>query len=149
MLVLGEKPQQYGLAVSLLERLYDLYQRLGDVTKPYCAHLCTNFRCHRKILSLAQQVTYSKMPLKCGSDSIAHPEAEFPLLFVCSSLDADVESTESNVNKEEAEIALKEASRFFVSWPKSLWGQSNMSQMCFLSPCRGQVGFIIPCKQAL
>ena len=67
----------YGLSISLLERLYDLYYKLGDVAKPYCAHLCTNFRCHQQILNLAHQVAY-KMPLECKvPDHSAHPDTEF------------------------------------------------------------------------
>lgn len=139
MLVLGEEPQKHGLSISLLERLYDCYHALGDVAKPYCAHLHTNFRCHRKILDLARQVAY-KMHLDCKvPDHSAHPRAEFPLRFVCTSLDADVGATHKSINEDEVQVALKEASRFFMEWPPHHWGKRDLSQICFLSPCRGQV----------
>lgn len=139
MLVLGEKPQKHGLSKSLLERLYDLYHELGEVAMPYIAHLSTNFRCHRAILNLAQQIAY-KMPLKCEvKDHTAHPDASFPLRFVCTDLDANVNSTESSINKNEASVALEEASKFFMKWPATTWGKRDLRQICFLSPCRGQV----------
>ena len=138
MLVLGEKPQKYGLSTSLLERLYNLYCDLGDVAKPYLAHLCTNFRCHQQILNLARQIAY-KMPLKCKvPDHSAHPDAEFPLRFVCTNLDANVKPTKSSISEVEVEVALKETANIFMKWPIN-WGKRDLSQMCFLSPCRGQV----------
>ena len=141
MLVLGEDPQKFGLSTSLLERLYSLYHspQLKDVAKSYCAHLVTNYRCHRQILSLAQQVAY-RMELKCEvPDSTAHPRTNFPLQFICSSINAMVESTESNINESEVKIALKAASEYFLYWPDHRWGKKDISQFCFLSPSRGQV----------
>ena len=140
MLVLGEEPQKYGgLSVSLLERLYDLYQELGDVAKPYCAHLSTNFRCHSAILNLARQVAY-KTTLRCNvPDFSAHPDAPFPLLFVCTSLDHNVKETKDSLSRVEVSAALNEASRIFMKWPDSTWGKRDVGEICFLSPCRGQV----------
>ena len=139
MLVLGEDPQNYGLSVSLLERLYDLYQELGDVTKPYCAHLSTNYRCHSAILHLAQQVAY-KFPLESGvDDHIAHPNTPFPLLFVCTSLDYEVKETKESICEIEVKAALKEASHYILQRPVDHWGERDIGKVCFLSPCRGQV----------
>ncbi|CAI8034252.1 Probable helicase with zinc finger domain [Geodia barretti] len=139
MLVLGEEPQKYGLSVSLLERLYDLYQDLGDVAKPYCAHLSTNFRCHSAILNLARQVAY-KTTLRCNvPDLSAHPDAPFPLLFVCTSLDHNVKETKDSLSKVEVNAALNKASQIFMKWPDSTWGKRDLREICFLSPCRGQV----------
>lgn len=143
MLVLGKEPQECGLSISLLERLYDHYCSLGDITKDYCADLHTNFRCHRKIFDLARQVAYKK-PLVCQvPDHSAHPKAQFPLQFVCTSLDSDITATESSIDTVEVEVALKEASAIFMEWPDHCWGKKDLSQICFLSPCRGQVHYII------
>ena len=143
MLVLGEEPQKYGLSISLLERLYDHYHELGDVAKPYCAHLTTNFRCHSAILSLARQVAY-KSPLTCRvRDHIAHPNVPFPLRFVCTSLDYDVKGIKDSICEIEVNAALKEASYFIMHWPVDNWGEADWRKMCFLSPCRGQVCKII------
>ena len=138
MLVLGEEPRKHGLKISLLERLHDLYCALGDVAKPYFAHLCTNFRSHQQILNLACQVAY-KMPLECKvPDHSAHPDAKFPLQFVCTNVDADVNAIESSINEIEVKAALKKAADIFMKWPMN-WGKRDLSQICFLSPCRGQV----------
>ena len=137
--MLGEEPQKYGLSVSLLERLYDLYQDLGDVAKPYCAHLSTNFRCHSAIVKLAQQVAY-KSPLTCTvADHTAHPDARFPLRFVCTSLNNKITETKESICEIEVVAALEEATHFFLPWPVNNWGERNVKKMCFLSPCRGQV----------
>ena len=139
MLVLGETPQKHGLSKSLLERLYDLYCSQGHVAKSYCANLCTNFRCHRKILDLACQVAY-EMPLYCAvPDVSAHPDATFPLQFMCTSLDPNIKAMESSINEDEVQVALKLASNFLMKWPANVWGMRDPSQICFLSPCRAQV----------
>ena len=139
MLVLGEEPQKYGLSISLLERLYDHYQELEDVAKPYCAHLTTNFRCLPAIVNLARQVAYKKPLTSDVSEHSAHPDAPFPLLFVCTSLDRSVKETKDSRCKVEVDAALQEASRFFMKWPASIWGKRDLREMCFLSPCSGQV----------
>ena len=141
MLVLGEDAQKFGLSISLLERLYSLYHEpeLENAAKLYCTHLVTNYRCHRHILSLAQQIAY-KMPLECKvPDTAAHPDVTFPLRFICSSIDEDEEPTNSNTNRGEVEVALREASCIFMKWPVNGWGKRDLSQLCFLSPSRGQV----------
>ena len=139
MLVLGEEPQRYGLSISLLERLYDHYQELEDVAKPYCAHLTTNFRCLPAIVNLARQVAY-KTPLTCNvAEQSTHPDAPFPLRFVCTSLNHNVKETKDSLCKVEVAAALEEASRFFMKWPDDIWGRRDLKQVCFLSPCRGQV----------
>ena len=139
MLVLGDEPQKYGLSKSLLERMYDLYCSWGHVAKSYCANLCTNFRCHRNILDLACRVAY-KMELHSKvSDQSAHPKTKFPLQFVCTSLESNIEATESSINKDEVQAALKEASNLLMKWPEDVWGKRDPSQICFLSPCRAQV----------
>ena len=136
---MGEEPQKYGLSVSLLERLYDNYQELGEVARPYCAHLSTNFRCHSAILQLAQQVAY-KSPLTCAvPDHSAHPDSTFPLRFMCTSLDNNVRETKESICKIEVDAALKEASHFILTWPVHFWGDIDLKKVCFLSPCRGQV----------
>ena len=141
MLVLGEVPQEHGLSKSLLERLYDLYcsKEYMHVAKFYYANLRTNFRCHRKILDLACQVAY-KEPLHCKvPDESVHPDAKFPLQFVCTSLDFNVQSSKRGINENEVYVALNKASSFLTKWPESVWGKRNPSEMCFLSPCRAQV----------
>ena len=139
MLVLGDEAQENGLAVSLLERLHTLYGKLGEVAGDHCATLVTNYRCHHGILKLAEKLFYD-LELKCNvPDSAAHSAAPYPLLFYCSSIDDKVQSIDSTMNKQEAEITLKLAAEFAKEWPSASWGPVDLSQMCFMSPTRSQV----------
>ena len=137
MLVLGQEAQKYGLADSLLERLHTLYTSLGKAAGHHCATLVTNFRCHGGILQLAGM--FYDLALRCiVPQSLAHPAAPYPLLFCCSSIDDKVQSIDSTMNEQEAEIALKLVAEFARQWPNS-WGRVDLSQFCFMSPTRSQV----------
>ena len=139
MLVLGDEAQENGLAVSLLERLHTLYGKLGEVAGDHCATLVTNYRCHHGILKLAEKLFYD-LALKCKvSDGTTHPAAPYPLQFYCSSIDDKVQSIDSSMNEQEAEITLKLVAEFAKKWPIASWGQLDISQMCFMSPTRSQV----------
>ena len=130
MLVLGDEAQENGLAVSLFERLHTLYGKLGGVARDHCATLVTNYRCHHGILELAEKLFYKS--LKCNvPDSTAHPDAPYPLLFYCSSIDDKVQSVDSTMNEQEAEIVLKLVAKFAKKWPTY--------QMCLMSTTRTQV----------
>ena len=144
MLVLGDEAQENGLAVSLLERLHTLYGKLGKVAGDHCATLVSNYRCHHGILKLAEKLFYD-LVLKCKvPDTVAHPAAPYPLQFYCSSIDDKVQSIDSIMNKQEAEITLKLVAEFAKEWPSASWGPVDLSQMCFMSPTRSQV-----CKPVL
>ena len=135
-MVLGDEAQENGLAVSLLERLHGLYEKLREATRNHCVNLVTNYRCHHGILELAEKLFY-KLPLNCKiPKSSAHPDAPYPLLFFCSSID---DKAQSNTNKQEAEITLKLVAKFAKHWPSKHWGHLDLSQMCFISPTRSQV----------
>ena len=135
MLVLGDEAQKNGLAVSLLERLHGLYEKL-EAARNHRAVLVTNYRCHPGILELAKKLFY-KQPLNCKiPNSSAHPDAPYPLLFFCSSID---NKAQSHTNKQEAEIALKLVATFAKRWPSEHWGRQDLSQICFMSPTRSQV----------
>ena len=139
MLVLGEEARENGLAVSLLERLHKYYGGLGGAAKCYCATLVTNYRCHSAILSLAERLFY-KMSLRCGvAHSQTHPDAPFPLLFVCSSIVDTVQSVKCNTNMNEAKIVLKEVAKYAEKWPVHGWGPKDLTQTSFISPTRSQV----------
>ena len=134
-MVLGDEAQKNGLAVSLLERLHGLYEKLREAARNHCVTLVTNYRCHPGILELAEKLFY-KLPLNCNISSSSHPDAPYPLLFFCSSIDDKVQTT---MNRQEAEIALKLIAQFAKRWPSERWGRMDLSQMCFMSPTRSQV----------
>ena len=134
-MVLGDEAQENGLAVSLLERLHGMYEKLEAARNHYVT-LVTNYRCHPGILELAEKLFY-KLPLNCNiPNSSAHPDAPYPLLFFCSSIDDKVKT---DMNKQEAEITLKLVAQFSKRWPSERWGRMDLSQMCFMSPTRNQV----------
>ena len=140
MLVLGDEAQRYGLGISLLERLHNHYRALGAVTNQYIAHLVTNYRCHSSILSLSERLFY-RAPLKCEvPPKSTHPDAPFPLVFVCSSIDGSIQLVNESFNEDEALIALKEVAKYANRWPDDRWGSKDFSQTCFISPTRSQVG---------
>ncbi len=145
MLVLGEEAQENGLAVSLLERLQNHYQKLGEAAQQHCVTLVTNYRCHSGILKLAEELFY-ETPLHCWdqreADGSAHPKAPFPLQFVCSSINDTTQSVSEATNEGEARIALQQAHNFAVSWPVEGWGPKDLAQICFISPTRSQVSFL-------
>lgn len=117
--VYNNMARENGLGVSLLERLLNLYER--KFSKPllgYHRHsLLTNYRCHPSILMLASSLFY-ECTLLGRSDSKAHPNAPFPLVFECSSLKQGDYQVSFTINKREAEILVRKALEFVKTWPK-------------------------------
>jgi len=139
MLVLGDEAQENGLAVSLLERLHRLYGALGEAAADHCATLVTNYRCHGDILRLAEKLFYD-FPLQCKvPPSMAHPAAQYPLQFCCSSIDDEIQIIDSTINECEATVILDLIAEFAKQWPNASWGPLDSSQMCIMSPSRSQV----------
>ena len=94
MLVRGERAQKHGLAVSLMERLLHLYTEvIKGEAKSYHRALTTSHRCAREILKLSENLFY-KTELKPSLES--HPNAPFPLHFVCSSVENKLQSLETD-----------------------------------------------------
>ncbi len=141
MLVLGKQAQENGLAVSLLERLQNRYERLGKAAQ-YCVTLVTNYRSHSGVLNLAAELFYDT-PLRCWdqqkADASAHPDALFPLQFVCSCIDDTARSVSESTNEDEARLVLNQVCKYAAKWPVEGWGQNDLSQLCFISPTRRQV----------
>ena len=129
--MLGEDAREYGLKVSLLERLLSLYEKIGDKATIFLANLHTNFRCHVDILSFASKLFYAsnvKPSIECKKIK-SHKEFPFPLVFVCSSKE-EINNFESNVNEHEANLLmskLKELAKY------------AKEEICVISSSRGQV----------
>lgn len=140
LLVLGKEAQQYGLNISLLERLWNVYQKLDPVTLSHqCVQLNVNYRAHKEIVKLASSLFYNSILTSVVPDSISHPDAPYPLLFVCSSLDDIVEQIERDTDENEARVVLDEAKRFVEKWPTKQWGPKDISSVCIITPTRHQV----------
>ena len=101
--------------------------------------LVSNYRCHAGILRLVERLFYDTELICRVHHGSAHPDAPFPLKFICSSVDDAVCYVESSNNEREAMIVLKEAKKFCVAWPEHTWGKRDFSQICAISSTRSQV----------
>ena len=138
MLVLGNEAQQNGLGISLLERLHKHYETLGEVSQQHSIPLLTNYRCHSGILTLPSSLFYGST-LQCRvPEESAHPDAQYPLVFVCSSLDASVKCIRNDKDEAEARLLLQQVSKFIKNWPRA-WGNMERSQICIMTPSANQV----------
>ena len=117
------------------------YTRIGRSAEPYIVRLVTNYRCHRDILDLAEKMFY-KCPLKTVVPAEStHPDAPFPLVFVCSDL-TKPQPSENPTNENEARIVIEQLQKFAPGWPQDYWGAKvDPSQICVMSPSRSQVRY--------
>lgn len=133
--MLGDEARENGFKLSLLERLQLQYDSIGGPAKVYSITLSTNYRCHRDILAIPHQLFYSGLKCKARK-SDTHPQAPYPLLFVCSNLTYDVCSSEV-----EAEVLLQQVNFFVQHWPSnnSSWGDYNLQKIAVVTSTRPQV----------
>ena len=136
--MLGDKAQNNGLGISLLERLHDLYSKmLLSSTQCHSVTLLTNYHCHNGILMLPSSLYYQSTLLCRVKDYEAHHLSPFPLNFVCSDI-SDSDKPTVGTNEVEAEVLLKEVQKYFTKWPKH-WGKEERSKVCIMSPSADQV----------
>ena len=120
-----------------------LYTQSGASAASYIIKLVTNYRCHQDILSLAEKLSYHIQLKSVVSAISTHPEATFPLVFVCSVLKNPLPS-ENPVNEMEARIVIEQVQKFAPGWPQDFWGAKlDPSQICLMSPSRTQVRIIV------
>ena len=132
--VLGEKARKYGLKLSLQERLQQLYVKQGGLALKHMTSLNTNYRCHKGILQIPNRLFYEYKIQACSPDALAHPKANFPLLFVCSSLTTEVDC------EFEAELLMKYFEDFVLfNWPTDRWGEKDLSRISITTSSRTQV----------
>ena len=138
LLVLGEEARDNGLNQSLLERLQNLYKKTPHMSSHCCASLLTNYRCHKEIVHFSSNLFYEES-LQCQvPDWVTHPVAPFPLLFVCSSVDENVQLINDNKNEHEARIVLEQVAKFVRNWPVE-WDEKDLNKMCIVTNTRSQV----------
>ena len=137
-MVLGKEARSSELGTSLLERLYTNYASSEMTSKNHdsCyAMLLINYRCHSGILMLPSSLYYLST-LQCRvPDSTAHHLAPFPLTFVCSSIQQDLDKT-SGVDKTEADVLIDEIKKYLKEPPRN-WGKND--KICIMSPSPNQV----------
>lgn len=141
LLVLGNESRENGLKDSLLERLETIYNEIGHVAAPYSLTLSINHRCNREIVEIPNKLFYSNQ-IKANPITVpSHPYAEYPLIFVCSSISNDwnpkIQETEA---KTEARLLLEEAFKYVSrrSWPED-WGQHSDNKFSILASTTTQV----------
>jgi len=141
-LVLGEKAMNYGLASSLIERLYDHYNNSGNNHQPcpWIFNLLINYRSHEAIMRLSSNLFYNSTVVS-KSDSKLHPHTCYPLHFVCTSLADGKFQNVSDVHDDEADIILSEVKKYTEPWPKQ-WGKREKSSVCIVASSRNQVSIV-------
>ena len=114
---LSETARENGLGESLLERLFSHYKETNDgcMTKTHTSSLLTNYRCHASILMLASSLFY-ECALLSQNKREAHPNAPYPLVFLCTSVKKDEFSTCSPENEEEAKLLISKMIEFIQTW---------------------------------
>lgn len=135
LLVLGDEARENGLKYSLLERLQDLYKKCGgeDALEHNMVELNTNYRCHRDIVKIPNELFYGSKIKSRPHEASSHPKAKYPLLFVCSSLTSDVD------NHLEANVILEQIEDFTIfHWPDR-WGEWDLTKICLTTASKTQV----------
>ena len=122
-----------GLSVSLLERLEKQYQHIGGAALQYHVHLTTNVRCHSEIVRLSSEICYGSSLKPIARPHCTHPEASFPINFVCSSLDRSPIIRETPTDEAEAKIFIELLSKYAPGWPENGWGRLDPAQICISS----------------
>ncbi len=137
LLVLGKESRENGLKHSILERLQSIYTKIGHVASPYSLTLAVNHRCNNQILEIPRKLFYTNI-IANPAIVLPHPQARYPLIFVCSSIS---EQQNPGLQKIEAEILLNEASKYVSHkcWPRNQWGPYRKDKIAILTTTRTQV----------
>ena len=138
MLVLGDIPLEYGLAVSLMERLHQDYTgRLKDVSGRFHAALVTNYRCHEEIVKFCGDLFYGAQ-MTSEVPTFGH---YVPFKFICSDVDVKHEpGNRDTIDKKEVSILIEQVEELHKNWTRfGEWGAKDCSQICITSPTRAQV----------
>jgi len=136
LLVLGEEARENGLKYSIQERLENLYMSkdLAEIATSHIFHLNVNYRCHVEIMKILNNLFYKKEIISKPMNANSHPMAPYPLLFVCSSLDTQMEPWK------EAKILLDVLQKSVIeNWPEKEWGVKNLSNVSVIAASRTQV----------
>ena len=132
--MLGDETRESGFKLSLLERLQIEYDKIGGPALDYLVTLSTNYRCHKDILAIPNQLFYSGLKSKAPRADL-HPKAPYPLLFICSNLTSNGCSCEV-----EAHLLLDQVNFFVQHWPSnSSWGNYKLEKIAVVTSTYPQV----------
>ncbi len=119
--------------------MHTIYDEANLPINTYSVTLLSNYRCHSGVLMLPSNLFYRSTLKCCVPDSERHPDAPFPLVFVCSSLEEDIRNVEG-VNEVEIAAVMDQVEHYFSVWPKQ-WDKED--KVCIMSPSANQVIFAI------
>ena len=130
MLVLGDLAMTHGLKISLLERLHLTYtQCLTDISMTHIVTLITNYRCSHALLALPSYLFYDSSLITAAKCS--HIEADYPLHFLCSSLDkGDLKEKDDKRYHHETDLLLNYLNE---CRQRQGWGQTILKQICIMA----------------
>ena len=131
---------------SLFERLLILYPSIGNVTNDYLLYLKTaKYRCHPDIIRFCGEYFYG---LHTPTQSTAsNSEEEFPLRFVCTSVQQDVEAAGFSAHGIiEAGLALEQIFQLHDMWQAG-WGSKDLGQACFIASNKIEVTWLLQFSQ--
>ena len=136
MLVLGDLAMKHGLKISLLERLHLNYTEcLTDISTTHIATLITNYRCSHALLALPSYLFYDSSLITAANCS--YIEADYPLHFLCSSLDKGVlKENDDQRYHHEADLLLNYLNE---CRQRQGWGQIILKQICIMAATAYQV----------
>lgn len=142
--MLGDKAREQGLKMSLLERLYSIYESpdLLGVSEDHSATLLTNFRCHHALLSLPSYLFYgSALVTVAEATKCLHPDALYPIHFLCSDLSEETVEVTETQNEREVLMVLAEVKKYvdYNKWPREEWGDRNLKDICIMATTANQV----------
>lgn len=110
------------------------YEKIGEPAKDYLLTLSTNYRCHKEILAIPDQLFYSNL-MSNAKNAKLHPKTPYPLLFICSNLTSDVCSPEI-----EASVLLEQVNIFVQHWPvDDSWGAYDLKKVAVVTSTYPQV----------
>ena len=148
VVVVGESSREYGLAVSLLERLELKYNQLaGEGGSEYIKYLTANYRCCPEIVMFLSNTIY-KYPITCGPEACLerqHPSIRYPLVFYWCDYGQAKSKMLKGIMEFVAEAVSRQALHYFSKWPRE-WGSSvKLKDVCIMSPFRAQVLLCLLC----
>ena len=139
-MVLGDIPQAHGLSKSLLERLLQHYTGLsGTAINQFSAPLRRNYRCTKEILELPSKLFYQSKLIPAARGVFPHPNAPYPLIFVCSSIQKVTSHIESDTSAIEAQLLISKLVEFLHEWPHREWKRRRLEEVCVMAISRRQV----------
>ena len=140
LLVLGDIPQVHGLSKSLLERLLDHYKELNcTAINQLSVPLRRNYRCTKEILELPSKLFYQSKLIPTARGVFPHPNAPYPLIFVCSSIQKVTSHIERDTSDFEAQLLISKLVEFLHEWPHREWKRRRLEDVCVMAISRRQV----------